>query len=72
MTKTTESKAKYKHACKRAQHITDETRIGTIEHRYKTSSIFPIYIFGKVNEAFFDEKQVHNLPFGLINVGGRK
>jgi hypothetical protein len=54
--KTTESKAKYKHACKRAQCNVNKTKIDTIDHRNKTSSILSVYTFGKINKAFFDKK----------------
>jgi hypothetical protein len=70
--KTTESEAKYKHACKRVQSSVDETKIGTIDHRYKMSSILSVYTFGRINKAFLDKKRVCSFPFGLIKVGGRK
>jgi hypothetical protein len=72
MTKTTKSKAKYRHAHKHTQRHADETKIGTIDHKYKTSSILYVYTFEKINKAFFDKKQVHNFPFGLIKVDSIK
>jgi hypothetical protein len=60
--KIAESKTQYKHACEAAQHNTDETKSRQPQNTYKISSIPSIYMLGRVDEALFDKKWVHNFP----------
>jgi hypothetical protein len=38
--------------------------------RHKTSNIFPIYMFRRINEALLNKERVHNFPFRLIEING--
>jgi hypothetical protein len=65
-------KQKYKHVRKGAQHSANETKIDTTPLHAKTSNIFPVHTFRRINEAFFDKKRVQDFPFGPIEISGRK
>jgi hypothetical protein len=43
-----------------------------LQHKCKTSSIFPAYTFGRNNEALVHKEKVHNFPFGPIKISGGK
>jgi hypothetical protein len=43
-----------------------------LQHRHKTSSIFPAYTFRRINETISDKERVHNFPFGPIEISDRK
>jgi hypothetical protein len=43
-----------------------------LQHKHKTSSTFPTYTFGRINEALLHKESVHDFPLGPIKISGGK
>jgi hypothetical protein len=43
-----------------------------LQHKHKTTSIFPAYTFERINEALLHKERVHNFSFGTIKISGGK
>jgi hypothetical protein len=43
-----------------------------LQHKHKTSSTFPAYTFGRINEALLHKERVHDFSLRPIKISDRK